>query len=115
MRRSPAAQNYRAWYRTTRWKALRLAHLKAEPFCRYCRDRGERTRATVCDHVERHGGNEVRFWAGPFQSLCKADHDASKQREEARGFSCEVADDGWPVDKRHPANSGRLLQRSGKP
>jgi hypothetical protein len=28
----------------------------------------------------------VKFWAGPFQSLCHTHHSATKQREEKRGY-----------------------------
>jgi 5-methylcytosine-specific restriction enzyme A len=40
------------------------------------------TSLLVCDHVEPHGGDVVKFWAGPFQTLCKRCHDGEKQRLE---------------------------------
>jgi 5-methylcytosine-specific restriction protein A len=112
-KRSEAALTYRAWYGTSKWKALRANQLKAEPHCRFCLEAGHTVRATVVDHVQRHGGDPVRFWSGPFQSLCKPHHDASKQREEAGGFSRAVGDDGWPVDPKHPGNGGILLRPQG--
>jgi 5-methylcytosine-specific restriction protein A len=109
-RRSEAAQGWRSWYWTPRWRAISAAQLKAQPFCCYCAKAGHQVRATVCDRVERHNGIPAKFWNGPFQSLCKPHHDASKQREEKRGFACDVGVDGWPVDPRHPGNSGHLTR-----
>lgn len=102
--RSDRAQEWNRWYKLARWVKLRKAQLQAEPICRYCRQQGRRTPATVCDHVERHNGNPDKFWNGPFQSLCKTHHDATKQAEEHRGFSTASGLDGWPIDPRHPAN-----------
>lgn len=99
-------------YWTSRWRAIRAAQLKAEPWCRFCTQAGERVRATVCDHVDRHNGDPVKFWSGPFQSLCEPHHNASKQRAERRGYSGAVDESGWPIDERHPANSGRVIVRS---
>ncbi len=63
-----------------------------------------RRRFLVCDHVVPHKGDEVRFWTGPFQTLCPDHHDRRKQSEERAGFSLEAGLDGWPVDPGHPAN-----------
>jgi 5-methylcytosine-specific restriction protein A len=104
-RRSQAAQAYRAWYGTQRWKDIRASQLAAQPWCAYCLDAGHRVAAVACDHRERHGGDPVRFWSGPFQSLCRAHHDSSKKREEHKGFSGAVGVDGWPLDDRHPSNT----------
>ena len=76
------AHPWRKLYNTARWRKLRLWQLAQEPLCRLCEAKGDATAATICDHVERHGGDEARFWAGPFQSLCKACHDGEKQRLE---------------------------------
>lgn len=75
-------QAWRTWYKTARWQAKREAQLRAEPLCQMCESAGRLTAATVCDHVERHGGDPVRFWTGPFQSLCASCHSSEKQREE---------------------------------
>jgi 5-methylcytosine-specific restriction endonuclease McrA len=40
------------------------------------------TSQLVCDHVEPHRGDARRFWAGPFQTLCKPCHDSAKQAAE---------------------------------
>ncbi len=102
------ARPWQRWYWTARWRAVRAAQLKAEPWCKFCLQAGEHMSATVCDHVERHNGDPVRFWSGPFQSLCKTHHDSSKQQAERRGYSGAVDEFGWPIDERHPANSGRI-------
>jgi hypothetical protein len=36
----------------------------------------------VCDHVDPHRGDPVKFFDGPFQSLCKWHHDSVKQAIE---------------------------------
>lgn len=60
-----------------------------------CKARGDIVEATVCDHVEPHDGDVDKFWAGPFQSLCKPDHDATKQREEAAARRAPGRRAGW--------------------
>ena len=81
-RKRMAESATRALYGTSRWQAQRLAQLKAEPLCRMCLAEDSVTAATVCDHIEPHRGDIGRFWAGPFQSLCRYHHDVTKQREE---------------------------------
>ena len=72
----------RALYGTARWQRVRAHQLAAEPLCRLCLAEGHVTPALVCDHVAPHRGDVQRFWAGPFQSLCKPHHDGAKQRED---------------------------------
>ena len=79
-----AAHDWRAWYKTSRWQKLRFHQLQAEPFCAFHLKRDEVVSASICDHVERHGGDEDKFWDGPFQSLCKTCHDSEKQSQERR-------------------------------
>jgi len=69
-------------YSHRRWRTLRAQQLEREPLCRMCSAQDRTTVATVCDHVEPHRGDMVKFWSGPFQSLCKACHDGDKQRQE---------------------------------
>lgn len=73
------------WYGTARWQRLRARQLQAQPLCAFCAARGLVITATVCDHTEPHRGDEVKFWAGPFTSLCKPCHDSDKQRIEKGG------------------------------
>ncbi|WP_269076433.1 hypothetical protein [Sphingobium cupriresistens] len=41
----------------------------------------------------------MKFWAGPFQSLCKQHHDSDKQRMERGGKAkAGIGVDGWPEE-----------------
>lgn len=95
--RSAAAATYRLWYRTPRWRQIKADQLLRQPYCRFCADMGRHTKATICDHVEPHRGDEAKFWSGPFQSLCKTHHDATKQRMERGRQVTTIGEDGWPV------------------
>jgi 5-methylcytosine-specific restriction endonuclease McrA len=89
---------YKRWYKTARWQRLRRAFLAAHPLCVMCEAAGRTEPATVCDHIERHAGDEVKFWAGPWQALCKHCHDSAKQRMEKSGRPVVTFGvDGWPV------------------
>lgn len=105
--RSPQAVAYRKLYFTAQWRAIRRAQLEEEPYCAMCLQAGQRTPATVCDHVEPHRGDPIKFYGGPFQSLCAMHHDRHKQRLEIRGFSSTPGADGWPVDPKHPLNRAK--------
>lgn len=72
-----------------------------------CKAQDRITIATVCDHIEQHHGDPIKFWSGPFQSLCKPHHDSTKQSIERKGFDSSVGEDGWPTDAKHPANRKR--------
>lgn len=79
-------QPWRAWYKTARWQATAKHQLTMEPLCAICFAAGRVTPATVCDHIEPHRGDPVKFWNGPFQSLCDQApwrcHSSVKQMEE---------------------------------
>ena len=77
--RRTSAGTYKSWYTEARWRSLRKSQLSAEPLCAFCKEAGCITEATICDHIEPHGGDRVKFWVGPFQSLCKKCHDSTKQ------------------------------------
>lgn len=80
-----AAQPWRAWYNTARWRVLRSWRLSTEPLCRMCRDAGLTTAASVADHIDPHRGDEAKFFDPEnTQSLCKSCHDGAKQRAERR-------------------------------
>ena len=102
--RSLEAQQYRKLYKTSRWQRIREAQLRAHPLCQMCEAQGRLTAATVCDHVTPHKGDEQKFYAGPFASLCAPCHDGAKQADEHRGYSNAIGMDGWPLDAAHPAN-----------
>lgn len=107
--RSAEAKAYRAIYRTTRWKRLRLAILSAEPLCRMCKEADRLTPATVVDHITPHKGDlTLAYDPDNLQPLCKLHHDSAKQSEERRGYSRAVDEKGYPIDPRHPCNSGRI-------
>lgn len=117
-----ARSEYHHLYNRSDWRRrLRPAHLKKEPLCRACLRRGIvndgsltasgerqsnlRRRFLVVDHIIPHRGDEALFFDPEnFQTLCPDDHDQNKQRLEARGYSEERGDDGWPLDPLHPAN-----------
>ena len=86
------------WYGSRRWKAKRLAQLRAQPLCVFCERDGRVTPATIADHVVPHKGDEALFWYGRLQSLCKGCHDGEKARVEAGKATITYGADGWPVD-----------------
>jgi 5-methylcytosine-specific restriction endonuclease McrA len=78
-----STQPWQGWYKTARWQRLRWSVLVRDCFtCTRCKrvivEKGE----AICDHVEPHRGDHTRFWAGPFQTLCKQCHDSAKQQAE---------------------------------
>lgn len=95
MKQRGKAGQYSALYTVKRWRALRARQLRDEPLCRFCRARGKVTAANICDHVQPHQGDMVKFWAGPFQSLCKPCHDSTKQAMESGGRAFDET--GTPI------------------
>jgi len=81
---SREAMPWRRWYKTARWRALRLEVFLDDLFrCRSCGHVDGNTANLVCDHVKPHRGDERLFWDRTnLQTLCKACHDGRKQREE---------------------------------
>jgi 5-methylcytosine-specific restriction enzyme A len=78
----------RAFYKTARWQRLRLEiFLRDRYTCQRpkCGRLESDTSQLVCDHIEPHNGDTEKFWAGPFQTLCKRCHDRDKQRIEHAG------------------------------
>ncbi|WP_442577587.1 HNH endonuclease [Mesorhizobium sp. ASY16-5R] len=99
---------WRKWYRIKRWRILRDAQFLNDRFtCRMCNTLETDTSRLVCDHVEPHKGDEVKFWAGPFQTLCASCHSGHKQSHEKRGYQKGVGFDGWPIDPGHPWNKSK--------
>lgn len=74
-----AAEPWRAWYFTGRWKALRLKVLEAAGFrcrCERCGGRFVRPRATIADHITPHRGDPARFWdESNLRAMAKRCHD----------------------------------------
>ena len=94
--RTDTREAWRLWYGRRSWRQRRADHLKAEPFCRFCLERGVYTAATVADHITPHRGDPTLF-AGPLQSLCKPCHDRDKQLEEHGRTPPGCDADGWPL------------------
>lgn len=87
------------WYTHSRWRTLRKWQLWKHPLCVFCEQKGRYELATICDHVTPHKGDRVKFWKGPFQSLCKPCHDSTKKAMEAgKSSRIEIGADGWPVE-----------------
>lgn len=84
-RERDTSQQWRQWYKTSRWQKLRWSILVRDNFtCQRCGRVDVSKNGLHCDHTERHGGDEARFWSGPFQTLCAHCHNSNKQREERR-------------------------------
>jgi 5-methylcytosine-specific restriction protein A len=75
---------WKAWYKTARWRALRLRIFVRDLFtCSTCGRVEGNTALLVCDHKIPHRGNVHLFWdEANLQTLCKACHDGIKQRQE---------------------------------
>jgi 5-methylcytosine-specific restriction enzyme A len=86
---SPAAEPWRAWYSTARWRRLRSDVLLRDLYtCQMpaCGKVEPNTAQLVADHVVQHRGDERLFWdPANIQTLCKPCHDRAKQRLERRG------------------------------
>jgi 5-methylcytosine-specific restriction enzyme A len=58
-------------YHTKQWKALRVNHLRSNPFCVQCSS----TRQLEVDHIIEHAGNpDLFFDETNLQTLCKSCH-----------------------------------------
>jgi hypothetical protein len=90
-------------YNKRRWRDRVAKHqLKIEPMCRMCRAKGLIVLASVADHIDKHEGDQIKFWFGELQSLCTECHNRSKQQIEVRGFVSDIGVDGFPTDPKHP-------------
>lgn len=92
-------------YNCTRWRKLRAEQLRKFPLCAYCLKLGKATEATVCDHVIPHRGDIVKFWKGPFSSLCSPCHNRAKKLEEGGKGVIGGDTQGNPIDPNHHWNS----------
>ncbi|WP_245316517.1 HNH endonuclease [Mesorhizobium wenxiniae] len=72
------------WLNSARWKKLRLEVLVRDRFtCRMCKRIEPDTSRLVADHVIPHRNDQVKFWEGELQTLCRTCHSTTKQKEEA--------------------------------
>ena len=65
-----------------KWQARRAQQLSDFPICADCEALGVVTPATEVHHVNRHGGDPVKFWASPLASLCRSCHSKRTARGE---------------------------------
>lgn len=98
--RRRAERPYRAWYKTSRWRAIRAAQLLKQPLCERCQSRGIITAATVAHHRTAHKGDEALFFdPDNLASSCADCHDVDEQRIERGGRARQaVGEDGWPIE-----------------
>jgi len=83
-----------------RWKRLRIAQLKDDPWCNRCGGQ-----ACIVDHIKAHRGDEeLGYDPDNLQSLCKPCHDSWKQMLEKSGKELGCSITGKPTDPNHPWN-----------
>lgn len=87
-----ATQPWRSLYSTKEWKRIRAEVLARQPVCRICR----KAKSDTVDHVQKHGGDRIKFFAGPFMGLCASCHNSHKQSWE-KGNTRPIGPDGWPT------------------
>jgi len=83
-----ASHEFRAWYKTKRWRDLRervlLRDLYTCAMCaKVCSGAYPDPGSAVVDHRQPHRGDETLFWEeANCQCMCKGCHDGEKQRTE---------------------------------
>lgn len=97
---------WRSWYSLQRWRRRARHQLREHPLCASCLKANRVTAATIADHNPPHKGDWNKFRLGPLQSLC-ADCHNRKWADDHHGYSCDIGDDGLPIDPRHPFNQSR--------
>jgi 5-methylcytosine-specific restriction protein A len=90
-------RDWRKWYSTARWKRLRDDRLTEQPLCERCLLQEVIEVATVVHHKVPHRGDPERFWAGPFENLCKPHHDSQGQLEDHGKRTIQFDASGWPI------------------
>lgn len=79
---------WRKWYKTERWRKLRLAVLLRDAYtCQQtgiiCMGKYPAGNSAVVDHKLPHRGDEQMFWdMTNLQTVSKAYHDSEKQKQE---------------------------------
>jgi 5-methylcytosine-specific restriction protein A len=64
------------------WRVVRIAHLRREPLCRFCAERGVVTAATEVDHID---GDRMNHVPANLRSACKPCHSRRTARDQAFG------------------------------
>jgi 5-methylcytosine-specific restriction protein A len=76
------------FYNSPEWRDLRLKHLRKNPACLGCVEKGERTFADVCDHIVPISIHwQRRLDPDNLQSLCHPCHNRKRQKESRMGES----------------------------
>lgn len=77
-------QPWRAWYKTPRWRAARMACFVRDGFtCQRCGRLEGDTSKLVCNHRKPHRGDARLFWdEDNHMTACKPCHDGPIQAEE---------------------------------
>lgn len=66
-----------------RWQKFSLKFRRANPWCRFCQQRGRDTPATQVDHIKPWDEfPDLRYVWSNCQSLCDYDHAVTKQKME---------------------------------
>lgn len=114
--RSAEAEAYRHLYMDSRWRGphgIRRQALKRDGYtCKRCgcilvEGNRHHPQAAVVNHKVKHRGDAALFFdLANTESVCKSDHDALIQKEEARGYMIGSDINGRPVDPAHPWNRG---------
>ena len=82
-----------------RWRKARRQFLAENPLCVMCADEGRVEEATELDHIERHRGDQVKFWdVKNWQGLCAFHHRSVKSQMEKSGKVRGNRVDGSPID-----------------
>jgi 5-methylcytosine-specific restriction protein A len=112
--RRPEADQYRKLYKDQRWcgpHGIRRQALNRDRYtCQRCgcmtiEGNRHHPRAAVVNHKKPHKGDQVLFFdINNVETVCKTDHDALIQREEARGYTIGSDINGRPLDPKHPWN-----------
>lgn len=77
------------------WRRAREIHLQYHPWCVDCERKGDKTLATVADHVIPHRGHTGLFWLpANWQSLCVRCHNRKTLNEDSTGY----INDLYPID-----------------
>ena len=68
------------------WQRLRAEHLRLEPLCRFCAEKGRYTPAQVVDHIRSIAeAPHLRLDPDNLRSLCKRCHDRRTATEQGFG------------------------------
>ena len=94
------------FYDTPEWKALRLAHLSASPWCVYCLELDYRKPAEHVDHIVTiRRDPSKRLDPANLQSLCVSCHSVKTATEDKGKGRRGHRADGTPLSHDHHWNT----------